>query len=111
MLICPYSYADDLFYKISRIVAFSAHGADLATTEYCLGAHKCVELNHYYARFNNPAWFGVAKFSVVATEDTIIDTYHKNYPESKWPAIINYAIGGVFTGIAIHNSSVIRNVR
>jgi hypothetical protein len=93
-----------LLYKLSLIFALASHGADLASTENCLGAGKCHELNPWLARFNKPVAFGFAKAGVAAASEVGIDHFKETHP--KWATALNFGIGATFTGIAIHNAKV-----
>ena len=48
-------------FRASLVAAIAAHGSDLATTEYCLGAKTCHETNPFLLRFDNPIAFGAVK--------------------------------------------------
>lgn len=95
-----------LLYKLSLVAAIAAHGADLATTEHCLGAGRCHEMNPWLARFEQPAVFGAAKMGVAAGGLWGIDMFAEKHP--KWATVINFTIAGAYTGIAIHNARVTR---
>lgn len=68
-------------YRASAVAAGAAHGADLATTEYCLGISDqavrdgrppvCSEMNPYLARFKSPIAFGAAKMGLAAVSQVL----------------------------------------
>ena len=92
--------------KLSFVVALAAHGADLASTEHCLGAGRCRELNPWLARFNTPATFGAAKMGVAGASELWLYELAQEHPKiAFWT---NLAIGATFTGIAAHNARVTR---
>lgn len=89
------------WYRASQLAAGAAHGADLATTEYCLGAATCRETNAALIRFsNNPLKFGVFKAGI-ATAGLIATDKIAN---RKLGAIVNYAVAGFFFTIAARNT-------
>jgi len=88
--------------KLSFVFAISGHGADLASTEHCLGAGRCREMNPWLARFEQPAVFGAAKMGVAGVSEWGVYELSKTHPKiAFWT---NVAIGASFTGVAIHNS-------
>ena len=89
--------------KLSFVFAIGAHGADLASTEYCLGKGSCSEMNKFLARFNQPAVFGGVKMGVAAGSEVGIYELSKEHP--KLAFIANITVGTIFTGIAVHNST------
>ena len=87
--------------KLSFVFAIAGHGADLATTEHCLGAQQCHELNVWLARFDQPAAFGVAKMGVAGLSEIGVYELAQNHPRlAFWT---NMAIGASFSAVAIHN--------
>jgi len=77
----------DVPFRISLVAAVAAHGADLATTEYCLGARRCTEINPWLTRFSTqPGVFGATKMGIAVA------------------IIINSGMAAGFTAIAIDNS-------
>ena len=91
-----------IFLKISFVLALAAHGADLASTENCLGRGVCRELNPWLARFNQPAAFGAAQIGVAATSEWGV--YELAHTHPKLALVTNLAITAAFTGIAVHNA-------
>lgn len=92
--------------KLSFIIAVAAHGADLASTENCLGAGRCKELNSLLARYNDPIIFGAAKMGVAGASEVLIYDMSKNHP--KLAFLTNLGVGVAFTAIAVHNAKVAR---
>lgn len=98
--------AEDRLFRISLVAAMAAHGADLASTENCLGAGRCRELNPFLARFDQPAVFGAAKIGVAALSLWGLAKLHETHP--KLATISSFAMAGAFAGIAVHNAKVSR---
>lgn len=90
--------------KLSFVFAVGAHGADGFTTMYCLGKGTCKEANLILARIEDPAVYGGFKMGTAGATEVLIFDLSKNHP--KLAMITNFAVGGLFTGIAIHNSRV-----
>ena len=99
--------AQDTLFRASLVAAVAAHGADLATTEYCLGAGKCREANPFLLRFDQPAVFGAVKMGVAAVglwgTAKLNDAGHK-----RWAVLVNLAQAGAFTAVAVHNARATR---
>jgi len=93
-------------YKISLVLAIAAHGSDLASTEHCLGAGRCREMNPWLARFDQPAVFGAAKMGVAAGSLWGVDRLHASHP--RLATVATLVMAGSFAGIAIHNAQVTR---
>lgn len=94
-------------YKLSIVVAVAGHGADLATTEHCLGSGTCRETNPALMRFENPAIFGVVKMGVAAGGILAVDRYAKTSDKAKKKAtLLNFAQGIGFSLIAHHNNRI-----
>lgn len=94
-------------YKLSIVVAAAGHGADLATTEHCLGAGTCRETNPALMRFENPAVFGVVKAGVGTGGILLVHRYAETSDKAKKKAtLINFAQGIGFGLIAHHNNNV-----
>ena len=98
-----------LLLKLSFVFAVAGHGADLATTEYCLGKGACHELNPWLARFDNPAAFGTAKMTVAGADLVGVYDLSKNHP--KLALVANFATGAAFFGIAAHNAHQTHSAR
>lgn len=90
--------------KLTMVSAIAAHGADLASTENCLGAGRCRELNPWLARFEQPAIFGAAKMGVAAGSLWGTAKFAESHP--KLAVLANVAVSVTFSGIAIHNARV-----
>lgn len=96
-------------YKLSLVFALSAHGADLASTEHCLGAGRCREMNPALARFTQPAIFGAAKMGVAGAGLLGTHELHTNHP--KLATVLNLAVGAGFSAVAYHNTKVSNGTR
>lgn len=94
-----------LLYKLSIVVAAAGHGADLATTEHCLGAGTCRETNVALMRFENPITFGAVKMGVGAGGVLLVDRY-KREGHTKKATLLNFAQGIGFAFIARHNNRI-----
>ena len=90
--------------KLTLMTSLAAHGADLATTEHCLGAGKCHEMNPWLARFEQPAVFGAAKMGVAAIGTYGSERLAEHHP--KWALMLNLAVTGSYAAIALHNTQV-----
>lgn len=96
--------AQDTTFRASMVAAVAAHGADLASTEHCLGSGHCREMNPLLARFDQPAVFGAVKMGIVGAQLWALAKLHDRKP--RLATAINLATAGVFAGVAIHNSQV-----
>jgi hypothetical protein len=107
MLACASSMhaqdSPDIPFRISLVAAIAAHGADLATTEYCLGAKRCTEVNPWLTRFSTqPGVFGATKMGIAALSLwAVAKVRESNRPLA---IIINVGMAAGFTAIAIHNT-------
>lgn len=90
--------------KLTLVAALAAHGADLATTEHCLGAGLCREMNPWLARFDQPAAFGAAKMGVAALGAVVTLKIAEKHP--RWAMVLNTAITSGYTAVALHNAQV-----
>jgi len=99
-------HAEDRLFRVSMVAAMAAHGADLGSTEFCLGSGRCTESNPFLARFDQPAVFGAVKMSIAAAQLWGMAKLHETHP--KWATAINFGTAAVFTGIAIRNTRVSR---
>ena len=90
--------------KLTLLTSLAAHGADLASTEHCLGSGRCRELNPWLARFDQPAVFGAAKMGVAGLGFYGSEKLAERHP--RWALVLNLAVTGAYTGVAIHNSRV-----
>lgn len=95
-------HADDHLLRISEAVAIVGHGADLASTQHCLGAGRCRELNPWLARYNNPVGFAVAKMGVASVGLWATS----KIPNKTLAAIVNFGIGSGFLMLSVHNTKV-----
>ena len=80
------------------------HSLDAASTQRCLGAGRCRELNPYLARFDNPVAFTAAKSGLAVVQLWTMRKLHKSHP--KLATAANFAIGAAFTSIALRNARV-----
>lgn len=92
-------------YTVSEWAVLTGHGLDAASTQRCLGAGRCRELNPWLARVQNPVGFTLSKFGLAAAQ-LIVTRRMKAAGHPKWAAVTNYAIAGAFVGIALRNQSV-----
>lgn len=88
--------------KLTLVTALAAHGADLASTENCLGAKRCHELNPWLARVDQPIAFGAAKMGVAGLGLYGSEKLEANHP--KWALVLNLTVTGAYSAIAVHNS-------
>lgn len=90
------------YYIASEWAVMYGHAIDTATTQHCLGAGVCRELNPYLGRFNNPIAFTTAKIGV-----GIIQLYLTRrlarIENPKLAAVVNFAVTSALTSVAIHN--------
>jgi hypothetical protein len=91
-------------YKFSLVLVMAAHGADLASTEHCLGAGRCREMNPLLVRFDQPVAFGAAKMGVAGVSVLAVDRLHKTHP--KLAVIVNLGIASAFGAIAARNARI-----
>lgn len=91
-------------FTASMIAAVAAHGADLATTEYCIGSGRCREMNPFLLRFHQPATFGATKMGLAAAQLWLVSKMHELWPKAA--LFVNVATTGIFTAIAAHNARV-----
>jgi hypothetical protein len=97
-----------ILYKISIVVAGVGHGADLATTQHCLGSGSCRETNPALMRFSDPLLFGTVKAGVGTGGILLVDRYAKadNGKHLKKATLLNFGQGIGFMFIARHNSRI-----
>lgn len=101
----PVRAEDQPFYQASVIAALAAHGADLASTEHCLGAGRCQELNPYFFHFSDqPVVFGALKMAGAGLGVWAAS----KIPNKTVATLVNFSIAGVFTFVAYHNTQVLR---
>ncbi len=105
LMLSSASNADTLF-KVSLVANVAAHGADLASTEHCLGSGRCREMNPWLARFENPATFGAVKMGIAGVSMWASDEIRKR---NRWAGIaFNFASASAFAYIAARNTRVAR---
>lgn len=90
--------------KLTLVTSLAAHGADLATTEHCLGAGTCHETNPILARFDQPFAFGAGQMGIVGIERLAVAKVEEKHP--KWALVLNLVVTGAYSGIALHNAKV-----
>ena len=90
--------------KLTMVTSIAAHGADLASTEHCLGRGVCREMNPALARFTQPAVFGAAKMAVASL--SLWGTAHLAARHPKMAVAINVAVTGGYALVAVHNTRV-----
>ena len=104
LIVRPVRADDQPLYHASIMAALAAHGADLATTEYCLGNGGCHETNAFLLHFSNqPAAFGATKMAGAAVGLWAAS----KIPNKKVAAIVNFSIAAAFSYVAYHNTQVI----
>ena len=103
VLLSQRAAAQSIFY-LSEAVAVTGHAADLASTQHCLGAGRCHELNPLLARYDNPVAFSVAKFSVVSLQLWAVRKMRPTHP--RLAILTNIAIGSGFLALGLHNQKV-----
>ncbi len=106
VLIASSASAQDTAFRASMVAAIAAHGADLATTENCLGAGRCTEMNQFLLRFQQPGVFGAVKMGIAALQLWGVAKLHETHPVIA--QIANWSTAGIFAGIAVHNARVSR---
>jgi len=93
---------EDRLFRVSLVAAMAAHGADLASTEFCLGEGTCRETNKALARFSTqPATFGAVKMGIAALSLWGTAKLHDNHP--KLATAINFGVTAFFSGVAVYN--------
>ena len=97
--------AQDRAFRASLVAAVAAHGADLATTEWCIGRGTCHESNPWLARFDHPAAFGVAKMGTAAMT-LWLTAKIKDAGHPKVATWMNVVTTGLLAGVAAHNSRI-----
>jgi hypothetical protein len=95
----------DRIYTVSEWAVLAGHGMDIASTQRCLGAGRCRELNPWLARLDNPVGFTAAKFGLAAAQ-LIVTRRMKAAGHPKWAAVTNYAIAAGFAALAIRNERI-----
>lgn len=98
------SAGQDGWFRASLVAAVAGHGADLASTEYCLGAGRCQEGNPGLARFRSPVVFGVVKMGIAA--GSLVGTVRLHETHPRLAQAINWGIAGGFLAIGIRNGRV-----
>jgi uncharacterized protein DUF5658 len=100
----------DVPYRVSLAAAIAAHGADLATSEYCLGSGRCSETNSVMAHFSDqPAAFAAMKVGLTAVSLWCVSKLRENH--RTLAIVMNYSMAAAFTAIAAHNAREISRFR
>jgi len=81
----------------------AAHGADLSTTMYCLGAETCHEANPFFAPLTrHPAAAGAVKMGIAAGTAWVLLRHHEEHPKLVfWTSV---GLTAFYTGVVIHNA-------
>ncbi len=107
LLVASSASAQDQIFRASLASAVVAHAMDLATTEHCLGAKTCTETNAALSRFTTqPIAYAGVKMGVAALSLWGTAKLHETHP--KLATAINLGVTALFTGVAVHNTRVIR---
>jgi len=121
LLLAAPVHAEDRLFRISLAAAITAHAADLAATEHCLGRayqsqedarlggtslrYNCRETNPFLARWSDrPAVFGAIQIGIAALQLVAVAKLHEDHP--RIATAINFATAAIFVGIAYHNTQV-----
>lgn len=95
---------ENFLLRLSFILALAGHGADLASTEYCIGKGSCREMNKWLARFDSPVTFGAAKMGVAGGGELLV--YEMSKDHKRLAITVNFGIAGAFFAVAAHNARV-----
>ena len=105
LVAAPVSAQTSTPFRLSAAALIAAHGADLATTEYCLGAQRCHETNPALRLFTtSPGVFGAVKLGLAA--GTVLGTVRLHNDHPRLATALNLAMTALFSGFAIHNARV-----
>lgn len=108
--LCPSPvFAEDSLKVHLAVTAFmAAHGADLYTTGYCIGARTCREVNPVFVPLaDRPVVFGALKMGTAALTSWVLLRSHKQHPRLVfWLATVGAA--GV-SAAAVHNARIGRS--
>lgn len=94
----------DTLFRLSLVAAVAGHGADLASTEYCLGAGRCREGNPYLARFDSPVAFGMVKMGIAGVSLWMTGKLHASHP--RMATAVNLVMAGGFVALGLRNARV-----
>lgn len=94
----------DTVYTVSEWAVLTGHAMDLASTQRCLGAGRCTELNPLLARYESPVTFTAAKFGLAAAQLWATRRMKRTHP--KIATVANFAIAAGFTALAIRNTRI-----
>lgn len=104
LLLATPAAAQDKLFTLSEWSVLGAHAADIGSTQRCLGAGRCHELNPWLARYDSPVGFTAAKVGVAGLQLWAVRKLRPSHP--RLATLTNYAIAASFTAIAIRNQSI-----
>jgi hypothetical protein len=119
LLVPAVAHAEDRLFRLSLVTAISAHAADMAATEHCLGRAAqsaedarlggtstpflCTETNPLLGRWSaHPAAFGAVQMGVAALSLWATAKLHETHP--KLATAINFGMTAAFAGVAVYNT-------
>jgi len=106
---CSTAHAEGRIFAASELAVVIGHAVDLGSTQNCLGAGRCREVNPRLARYESPVTFAVAKFGVVGVQLWIVRKMKKEHP--KLAAVTNFTIGSGFIALGMRNARVGRTAQ
>lgn len=110
LICCPSearAQSDGALLHGSLVGYIGLNGADLATTEYCLGRGRCREVNPIFAPLSdNPAAFGALKMASAALTSWGLIHIHKTHPRLAFWLSITGSVW--YTAVVIHNTRELR---
>lgn len=109
-LLASNSHAQDKVFRASLVAAVAAHGADLASTENCLGAGSCHETNPFLLRFKNPVAFGAVKMGTAGLALWVTAKVHDAHHE-RIAILMNLITTVGLSYVAGHNARVANEPR
>lgn len=90
--------------ELTFAFAITGRAIDLSSTQRCIGNGSCHEINRVLGRFNNPITFAAVQAGTTGLAEIAIYKLSKEHP--KLAILSNLVVGGIFTGIGIHNYNV-----
>lgn len=99
------AHAGDLAYDASEALVVIGHAADGYSTQRCLGAGRCAELNPFLARFDQPVAFAVSKTALAAGQ-LYLTRRLRDSGHHRLALILNLSIGSSFLALGIRNQSL-----
>lgn len=101
----PVFAEDSLKLHLALVGFMAAHGADLYTTGYCIGARTCREVNPVFAPLaDKPVAFGALKMSTAALTSWALLHHHKAHPRLVFWTAVAGTIG--ISAVAVHNARI-----